>query len=134
MMRSDYSYRLLSCYSAHGGNLRPSERVTFARVSLTEPKTDTRQERLTGIVRTGETSAYVVDIFCSARNDGRDVKHEYFYHSIGQGIDLAGRDGQSLTLAPAPHELSSQAGDMKGYDYFSDKKFLRINTARGLKL
>jgi hypothetical protein len=122
MMRSDYPYRLLSCYPAHGERLRQDERVTFARVSMTEPKTDARQERLTGIIRTGETSAYVVDIFRSARNDGWDVKHEYFYHSIGQGIDLAGCDGQPLTLAPAPHELSSQAGDMKGYDYFSDKK------------
>jgi hypothetical protein len=121
MMRSDYPYRLLACYPAHGERLLPSERVTFARVSLTEPKTDARQERLTGIVRTGETSAYAVDIFRSARNDGQDVKHEYFYHSIGQHIDVAGSDGRSLTLLPT-RELSSQAGDMKGYDYFSDKK------------
>jgi hypothetical protein len=121
MMRSNYPYRLLACHPAHGERLLPSERVTFARASLTEPKTDARQERLTSIVRTGETSAYVVDIFRSARNDGKDVKHEYFYHSIGQRIDVAGRDGRALPLAPT-QGLSSQSGDMKGYDYFSDKK------------
>jgi hypothetical protein len=121
MMRSDYPYRLLACYPGHGGRLQSSERVTFARAFLTEPKTGARQERLTSIVRTGETSAYVVDIFRSAHNDKKDIKHEYFYHSIGQGIDIAGQDGRELTLSPT-QELSSQAGDMKGYDYFSDKK------------
>ncbi|MDR0756528.1 MAG: hypothetical protein LBF85_01620 [Tannerella sp.] len=121
MMRSDYPYRLLACYPGHGERLLPFEKATFARVSMTEPRTDARQERLTGIVRTSETSAYVVDIFRSARNDRKDIKHEYFYHSIGQGIDIAGHDGREMTLVPT-QELSSQAGDMKGYDYFSDKK------------
>jgi hypothetical protein len=121
MMRSNYPYRLLACYPEHGGQLLPTEKVTFARVELIEPKTDALQERLTSIIRTGVSEAYVVDIFRSARKDKKDVKHEYFYHSIGQDIDIIGRDGQKITLLPT-QELSSQSGDLKGYDYLDDKK------------
>jgi hypothetical protein len=119
-MRSNYPYRLLSSYPAHGNNLSPSDRVSFARVELTEPKTDALQQRLTGIVRTGETSGYVVDIFRSARKDKNDRKHEYFYHSIGQGIDINAA-GRNIPLLPT-RELSSDAGDMAGYNYFTNKK------------
>jgi hypothetical protein len=121
MMRSNYPYRLLSCYPAHAENLLPADKVNFAHVAYTEPETDARQNRLTSIIRTGEKSAYVVDIFRSARNDGRDIKHEYLYHSIGQGIDLMSAAGQKLSLSPTK-ELSSEAGDMNGYNYFEDKK------------
>ncbi|KAA6324596.1 hypothetical protein EZS27_026093 [termite gut metagenome] len=121
MMRSYYPYRLLSCYPAHGGELSPSEKITFSRVQLTEPKTDAVQERLTSIVRTGATDAYVVDIFRSTRNDKKDNKHEYLYHSIGQSMDIMNANGQNLALSPT-NELSSAAGDLKGYDYFKNKK------------
>jgi hypothetical protein len=122
-MRSYAPYQLLSCYPAHGRLLEPWDQVSFSRVQLTEPKTDALQERLTSIVRTGETDAYVVDIFRSARKDHNDKKHEYLYHSIGQSIDLFYRSGQSLSLTPT-RELSSAEGDMKGYDYFTNKKAL----------
>jgi hypothetical protein len=137
-MRSFYPYRLLSCYPAHGARLSPFDKVGFARVELTEPKTDALQERLTSIVRTGETSAYVVDIFRSARKDHRDRKHEYFYHSIGQNMDVMNAYGRNLPLSPTK-ELSSEAGDMRGYNYFDNKKAVSFNddfTARfhiGLK-
>ncbi|GHU88620.1 hypothetical protein FACS1894155_03840 [Bacteroidia bacterium] len=121
IMRSYYPYKLLSAYPKHGDNTPLTGGVTFARVAYTEPKTGARQERLTGTVRIGETSGYVVDIFRSARNDGKDKKHEYFYHSIGQDIDVMNTMGQRLTLSPT-NELSSALGDMKGYDYFTNKK------------
>ncbi|MDR1939039.1 MAG: six-hairpin glycosidase, partial [Tannerellaceae bacterium] len=120
-MRSNYPYRLLSVYPAHGESLLPYDRVTFSRVELIEPRTDARQERLTGIVRTADTAAYAVDIFRSARNDRKDVKHEYFYHSTGQSIDIMNANGQKMPLSPT-QELSSAAGDLKGYDYFQNKK------------
>jgi len=121
MMRSFYPFRLLACYPAHGENLRPTDRVNFARVDFTEPKTDARQERLTSIVRIDDQSAYVVDIFRSARNNGKDIKHEYLYHSIGQGFNVMNVAGQKLSLSPTK-ELSSEVGDMKGYNYFENKK------------
>jgi hypothetical protein len=121
MMRSNHPYKLLSCYPVHGDNTSLPGGVTFARVAFTEPKTNARQERLTSMVRTSETSAYMVDIFRSARNDGKEKKHEYFYHSIGQEIDVMNTMGQRLILSPTD-ELSSALGDMKGYDYLKNKK------------
>ena len=120
-MRSHYPYKLLSSYPSHAKNLAPADQVNFAHVEFVEPKTDARQNRLTSIIRTGDKSAYVVDIFRSARNDGKDIKHEYLYHSIGQGIDVMNASGQKLTLTPTK-ELSSEAGDMAGYNYFENKK------------
>ena len=121
MMRSNYPYTLLSCYPEHADKDPLTGGITFARVALTEPKTNARQERLTSIVRTGEASGYVVDIFRSARNDGKDKKHEYFYHNIGQDLDVMNATGQKLVLSPT-NELSSTSGDMRGYDYFKNKK------------
>jgi hypothetical protein len=121
IMRSYSPYKLYSCYPASGDTLLPSDRITFARVEMTEPKTGARQQRLTGIVRTGETDGYVVDIFRSARRDRNGRKHEYFYHSTGQSIELTDAGGRGIPLAPTG-ELSSAAGDMKGYDYFGNKK------------
>ena len=120
MMFSNNPYRLLACYPASDSDLLPSDRVNFANVEFTEPKTNARQNRLTSMVRTGKTSAYLVDIFRSARNDGQDVKHEYLYHSIGQSIEVRDATGMEPTFKPT-NELSSAAGDMNGYNYFTDK-------------
>ncbi len=126
MMRSNYPYELISCYPAHGDKDPLTGNITFAKVAFTEPRTNAKQERLTSMIRTGETSGYVVDIFRSARNDGKDRKHEYFYHSIGQDIDVMNATGQKLNLSPT-NELSSSLGDMKGYDYFKNKKAVPYN-------
>lgn len=121
MMRSNYPYELLSCYPPHADKSPLTGNITYAEVALTEPKTDAKQERLTSMIRLDETTGYVVDIFRSARNDGKDKKHEYFYHSIGQDIDVMNATGQKLTLS-ATNELSSSLGDMPGYNYFTNKK------------
>ena len=123
MMRSNHPYKLLSNYPEHQDNTSLIGGVTFARVAFTESKTNARQERLVSMVRTGETSGYVVDIFRSARNDGKDRKHEYFYHSVGQEMDVMNATGQRLVLSPTD-ELTSASGDMKGYDYFKNKKMV----------
>jgi hypothetical protein len=120
-MRSYCPYRLLAAYPAHGENLQSHDKVTFAQVELTEPKTNALQNRLTSIIRTGETGAYVVDIFRSARKDKKDVKHEYLYHSIGQNMDIMDVSGKKMILS-ATKELSSDVGDMSGYNYFTNKK------------
>ncbi len=126
MMYSNHPYQLISCFPEHGNNIPPSGKVTFSRVSFVEPRTDARQERLTSIIRTSSASAYVVDIFRSARNDRKDVKHEYLYHGIGQSMDVMNASGQKLPLSPT-RELSSAAGDMRGYNYFSNKKAVGSN-------
>ncbi|MDX1286209.1 MAG: hypothetical protein R3182_14415, partial [Draconibacterium sp.] len=81
--------------------------------------TDAIQQRVTGTVRTSETSGYFIDIFRSARKDGNDKKHEYLFH--GQGaMTLLDLNEEPLLLTETD-ELSSVKGDLKGYDYFSEK-------------
>lgn len=121
MMRSNHPYQLLSCYPSHGDNNEIVGKATFARVGFVEPRTNADQERITGIIRNSPTSSYVIDIFRSARKDGNDKKHEYIYHSIGDQLTLTGKGGIRLALSPT-NELSSSLGDLRGYDYYKDKK------------
>jgi len=121
MMRSYYPFRLMSYYPATGDTSRLFGDITFSRVELTEPKTNAEQERLTGTIRTGEKTGYIVDIFRSKRKDGKDLKHEYIFHGIGQSLDVMNTGGQPLALQPVG-ELSSDKGDLSGYNYFDKKQ------------
>jgi hypothetical protein len=94
---------------------------TLSDVTFTEPSTDATQHRLTGTVRTSESSGYFIDIFRSYRNDGKDKKHEYLFHSQGEPLELNSFDGNEIPIAET-NELSSTKGDLKGYDYFEKKR------------
>jgi len=94
---------------------------TLSDVTFTEPSTDATQQRFTGTVRTSETSGYFIDIFRSSRNDGKDKKHEYLFHSQGEPIVLKDFTGNEIPTKES-NELSSEKGDLAGYDYFKNKK------------
>lgn len=120
-MMSHHAFTLNAAYPQPGSKKRQVSPYTFADVSFTEPSTDAQQQRLTATIRTGKNSGYFVDIFRSARADGKDVKHEYLFHSQGAPITLADNKGKPLSTAPTD-ELSSTHGDLVGYDYFTDKQ------------
>lgn len=120
-MLSYHAFTLDAAYPLPGSKAKLISPYTFADVSFTEPSTDARQQRLTATIRTGENSGYFVDIFRSARADGKDVKHEYLFHSQGTPIILTDENGDALSTAPTD-ELSSKHGDLVGYDYFTNKQ------------
>ncbi len=94
---------------------------TYSDVSFLEPSTDGNQNRVTASVRTSDKSGYFVDIFRSARKDGKDKKHEYLFH--GQGVPIVLTDAQGNDISTEEtDELSSANGDLVGYDYFEDKR------------
>jgi hypothetical protein len=97
---------------------------TLSDVTFSEPSTDATQQRFTGTVRTGESTGYFIDIFRSSRNDGKDKKHEYLFHSQGEPMVLKNFDGNEIPTIETD-ELSSTKGDLKGYDYFEKKKAAR---------
>jgi hypothetical protein len=97
-----------------------SESFSFSDTEFTEPKTDAQQRRLLAIVKPSESTGYYVDIFRSKRKDGKDRKHEYIYHNVGQDVQLFGMDGKPLLMKPTD-ELGSDYGDHKAYNYFTDK-------------
>jgi hypothetical protein len=119
-MDSKHAYKLESIYPPTDNSLLLGD-YTYTDVSFTEPASDALQRRLTGTIRTSESSGYFVDIFRSARNDKQDKKHEYLFHGQGNGIILSDFMGNSLTTK-STEELSSSKGDLKGYDYFTNKK------------
>ncbi len=45
------------------------------------------------IVTTGEKNGYYVDIFRSRKVQGGDKMHDYFYHNMGQTMNLTAADG-----------------------------------------
>ncbi|MBK8500854.1 MAG: heparinase II/III family protein [Saprospiraceae bacterium] len=93
---------------------------TYSDVSFFEPSTGAKQTRVTGTVRTSESSGYFVDIFRSSRSDRLDKKHEYIFHSQGAPVVLKD-DRDQIIATSTTDELSSEKGDQVGYDYFSDK-------------
>jgi hypothetical protein len=123
---SDYNHKkhcvfdILSMEPAAGAYDALSENYSYTDTEFTEPKTDALQRRTLGIVRTSDTSGYYIDIFRSKRKDGKDKKHEYIYHNVGQELKLFGTDGKPLMMR-STDELSTREGDHKAYDYFEDK-------------
>lgn len=100
-----------------------SEWVSFSDTAFEEPETGSEQRRLVSVIRASPTTGFYVDIFRSRRRDGKDRKHEYLYHNIGQSVTLSDADGQTLTTA-ATDELGTAHGDLIGYDYFTEKQFV----------
>lgn len=119
--KSDHPLELLHLEPSSASDNAISDLVSFSDTAYVEPQTESDQRRLVSIIRTSATTGYCVDIFRSRRRDGKDRKHEYLYHSLGQSVDILDVDGRPLVLQPI-HELSSEKGDLVGYDYFTDKQ------------
>ncbi|MBP1540987.1 MAG: heparinase II/III family protein [Prevotella sp.] len=94
--------------------------ATCSQVGFLEPETHAEQVRTNGIVKT-QSGGYYVDIFRSRRKDGKDRFHDYFYHNIGQEMELLRADGIPLPLQPT-EELAFAGGHLYAYSYIYDKK------------
>ncbi len=120
-MRGTQAFKVNAIYPATDAPNPLYSGFTLSDVTFHEPSTDATQQRLTATVRTSETSGYFIDIFRSSRNDGKDKKHEYLLHSQGEPIVLKGLSGTEISTSETD-ELSSDKGDMVGYDYFDNKR------------
>ena len=129
-MLSYHPYTLDNCFPAPGRQDLTFGKVTYAKASFVEPATYAHQQRLTAIIQTPSEQAYVLDIFRSGIRGEEPQKHEYFYHNLGQSLDILTTEDRPLTLESTT-ELSSAAGDHKAYDYFKAKT--TIKTDRDLK-
>ena len=99
------------------------DKLTFSNVSFLEPSTLSDQQRFTAIIKSNSSTGkgYILDVFRSRKQVEGKQKHEYLYHNLGQSLDFFDRKGKQLQLSSTV-ELSSKNGDLKGYDYFTDKK------------
>lgn len=98
--------------------LKNQRKHTVSQVSFIEPATKALQLRTNGIVKT-EMGGYYIDIFRSKRQDGKDKFHDYFYHNIGQKMDLVASTGKPLELKTVDNGVFG-ANCIKAYSYIHD--------------
>jgi len=118
-MRTYFPFTLENVFPKSGK--RPSfDKITFSKVSFVEPKTVSDQQRFTAIIKPHSSKPYVLDVFRSKKQQAGKQKHEYIYHNLGQSLEIFDADNNLLKTIPTT-DLSSKQGDLKGYDYFTDK-------------
>lgn len=124
-MKSNHPFVLNSSYPPSGESEEIIKGITYSDVNFLEPETYSEQRRVTGIIA-DNNSGYFVDIFRSMQKNGDDIKHDYFYHNLGQTLTLFDINGDSLTLKPTD-KLAFGDGDLMGYDYMWDKKSIETS-------
>ncbi|ANW95358.1 hypothetical protein AXE80_03220 [Wenyingzhuangia fucanilytica] len=100
-------------------------KLTYGKVSFVEPKTNANQQRFTAIVKAKDEKSYIVDVFRSKTHDKEKQRHDYFYHNLGQSLEILDKNNSPLTL-DVTKDFGSKDGDIKAYNYLKDKK--KINT------
>ncbi|MFR9602544.1 MAG: hypothetical protein SNG02_01595 [Rikenellaceae bacterium] len=96
--------------------------ITYSNVSFLEPETQSDQNRTVSIVRTGETTGYYVDIFRSKKKRGNDRFHDYYYHNLGQTMEIQDAKGNPMELT-AEEKIGFAGGHLYALDYMWDEKF-----------
>ncbi|MFR9621059.1 MAG: hypothetical protein SNH63_07585 [Rikenellaceae bacterium] len=100
--------------------------VTFSDVSFVEPETQSDQNRTVSIVRTGETSGYYVDIFRSKRRNQKDKFHDYYYHNLGQTMQIQDGAGKPMELIEE-EKIGFAGGHLYALDYMWGEKYAKTS-------
>lgn len=100
--------------------------ITYSDVYFLEPETRSDQSRMVSIVKTGETTAYYVDVFRSKKQRGGDKFHDYYYHNLGQSMQVNDAQGKPLELLSS-EEMGFAGGHLYALDYMWDKKSIHTN-------
>ncbi|SHJ76149.1 hypothetical protein SAMN04488028_1011142 [Reichenbachiella agariperforans] len=95
--------------------------ITYSDVFFLEPETRSDQSRLVSIVKTGEATGYYIDIFRSRKQRKGDKFHDYYYHNLGQQMELTDESDQLLDLSPSD-EMGFAGGHLYALDYMWDKQ------------
>lgn len=122
-MRGHHPFSLDAHYPIAGAPAPAFDKVTYARTSFVEPRTLAQQQRLTALVATAGGPGYMLDIFRSHIPGASQQRHDYFYHNIGSSISLYGSNNSPLKSQPTT-DLGSHQGDLKAYDYLTNKTLL----------
>ncbi|MDW7691202.1 hypothetical protein R9C00_19380 [Flammeovirgaceae bacterium SG7u.111] len=100
--------------------------ITYSDVFFLEPETRSDQNRTVSIVKTGETTGYYVDIFRSKKQHKGDKFHDYYYHNLGQSMQVMDAKGNPLSLTPS-EEMGFAGGHLYALDYMWDKNSIRTS-------
>lgn len=91
---------------------------TFATVTFEEPATHAQQQRTVGIIKTSEKGGFYVDVFRS-KQEGKEQFHEYFYHNLGQEMNITDNKGKLLSLKAFDN---FENVSLKAYSWIKDKQ------------
>lgn len=123
-MKSNHGFTANAFYPQSGVKTKNFPGITFSDVSFLEPETNSDQRRVMGIINSDNGAGYYIDIFRSRQNTGQNVKHEYFYHNLGQNLELRDEQGNPLDMQPTS-SLAFGDGDLMAYDYMWNKKSIK---------
>jgi len=127
-MRSNHGFIVQNVYPASGKKTGIYPHLTYSDLYFLEPETNADQNRLMSIIRSSPTTGYYLDIFRSRRKNGLDKYHDYFYHNLGQSLELMDSTGKILPLRPT-NKLAFDDGDLMAYDYLWDKKSIQSDAS-----
>lgn len=98
--------------------------LVYAQGGMVYEKPRAVQKRTLALVRVDDKTAFIFDLFQSKRTEPDPKQyHDYFYHNMGSVVRLTDTEGSPLDLEPSS-QLTSAAGNLKAYDYFSNEKSL----------
>ena len=128
VMKSNHSFKLLRSYPqpsvAEERNLDSKDYfrgISYSEAYFREPESQADQTRLLGIVDIDGGGGYYVDIFRSRKSEGGDKMHDYFYHNLGQAMEVVAADGSTLDFSPT-EELSFAGAHLYAYSYIYDQQ------------
>ncbi|RED94662.1 hypothetical protein [Marinoscillum furvescens] len=120
-MLSYHAFDLMSEYPQAGQKSGYNPDITYADVYFLEPETRSDQSRLVSIVKTGASTGYYVDVFRSRKQRKGDKFHDYYYHNLGQSMQIMDESGTPLELSPS-EEMGFAGGHLYALDYMWDKE------------
>ncbi len=128
VMMSQHAFKVVASYPEVSADQPASkklseqkEKLTYATVSFLEPETQAEQQRTTAVVKTSDKGGYYIDVFRSKRKDGNDKAHDYFYHNLGQTMQMMdAASGKALDMKPT-EELAFAGGHLYAYSYIYNK-------------
>ena len=122
VMKSNHPFEVRGLYPASGSEgVGKAVPFTYSDLYFLEPETTSDQRRMNAIVATSDSTGFYVDIFRSRRRNGRDKFHDYFYHNMGQRMEMSAPDGSSLGLQ-LTQELAFAGAHLGAYSYLFNKR------------
>ncbi|WP_339716002.1 six-hairpin glycosidase [uncultured Kriegella sp.] len=125
-MFSNHAFDLMGAYPKSEKKEGYYSNITYSDVYFLEPETRSDQSRLVSAVKTGEATGYYIDVFRSKKQHKGDKFHDYFYHNLGQSMEVLDASGQPLKLMPT-EEMAFAGGYLYAFDYQWDKKSIKTN-------
>ncbi|NND06492.1 MAG: hypothetical protein HKN87_08930 [Saprospiraceae bacterium] len=123
-MLSNHAFNLMTEYPKSEQKDGYYSNITYADVYFLEPETLSDQSRLVSIVMTSEVTGYYIDIFRSRKQRKADKFHDYYYHNLGQNMQIMDVYGKPMDLSPS-EEMSFAGGHLYALDYMWDKQSVR---------